>query len=86
MSLTSNSRSAILDSVGVYKFIVKEGTSEGFALISDDIRYPYVLAYSPQGSLADTLYNEGLDGYSDGYYDQVGLDFDNNKKLLKVEL
>ena len=63
MSLTSNSRSAILDSVGVYTFIVKEGTSEGFALISDDIRYPYVLAYSPQGSLADTLYNEGLAQY-----------------------
>lgn len=30
--------------------------------------------------------NWGWDGYSDGYYDQVGLDFDNNKKLLKVEL
>lgn len=28
----------------------------------------------------------GWDGYSDGYYDQGGLDFDNNKKLLKVEL
>lgn len=60
---TKTRGAASSDSIGVYKFIVKSGEMQGYGLVADDIRIPGVIAYCPEGSLNDTVYNEGLAAY-----------------------
>lgn len=49
-----------IDTVPIYEFTLSENGNEGFALVVGHSLYNDVLAYVPEGSLADTIYNEGL--------------------------
>jgi hypothetical protein len=61
--LTSVTRSIGRETIGVYKYVLSSKDSKGFALVCDDLRQPGILAYCPEGSLNDTLFNEGLAQY-----------------------
>ncbi|MFT3993967.1 MAG: C10 family peptidase [Dysgonomonas sp.] len=49
-----------VDTIPIYEFIMSENGNEGFALVAGHSLYNDVLAYSENGSLADTTFNEGL--------------------------
>ena len=63
ISVPSATRTVNVGSVGLYKYILESEGIKGFALVSDDIRYPRVLVYCPEGALSDTLFNEGFAQY-----------------------
>lgn len=47
--------------IPIYEFTISEdGNKTGFALVVGDRRFDEVIAYAPYGSLADTVFNEGL--------------------------
>ncbi|MCD7963402.1 MAG: C10 family peptidase [Rikenellaceae bacterium] len=48
------------DETSVYEILFRDGETDGFAYMSGDKSFPVILAYGPEGSPDDTLYNEGL--------------------------
>lgn len=51
----------VIETTPIYEFITSTGNNKyGFALVVGDSRFNEVIAYAPEGSLADTIYNEGL--------------------------
>lgn len=60
-SIGVNSRSLnASDSVVIYSFETEDGPNKGFGIVVGDKRFPHVLSYVENGSLIDTVYNEGL--------------------------
>lgn len=55
--LKTNSNS---EELSIYNFTISSGNTKGFALIPADIRCGEVIAFSPYGSLNDTIFNKGL--------------------------
>jgi len=55
-----------IDTLSVYLIEYEKNGVKGFSIASDDYRIPLVLALSENGSLADTLYNQGLAIYIEG--------------------
>lgn len=59
--LKSAEATEIIETTPIYEFITSTGNNKyGFALVVGDSRFNEVIAYAPEGSLADTIYNEGL--------------------------
>ncbi len=62
--LLKNSEDAVIKDVPIYEFTISENENEyGYALVGGDKRFDDVIAYVPNGSIADTMYNEGLADY-----------------------
>lgn len=60
---TVSTRNNVNVSIGLYKYILNSNDSKGYALVCDDVRYPKVVAYCPEGNLSDTIFNKGLARY-----------------------
>lgn len=60
LTTKSNETSSKEENIPVYEFSTNENGNEGFALVLADKRIQNVLAYSPSGSLNDTIFNLGL--------------------------
>lgn len=60
--------------IPIYEFkLESEDGQEGFAIILGDARFEEVVAYSPKGSISDTLYNEALAVFLSGVSDYAEL-------------
>lgn len=59
-SVLAKSNISELDSVSIKTFDIAENDKKGFVMMLADKRFPRLLAYVPNGSLKDTIYNEAL--------------------------
>lgn len=74
---------AIDEDIPVYEFSLKNGRDIGFALILSDKRIQNVLAYSPNGSLNDTVFNLGLKYFVRAIPDHIKYSLDNSSSKFE---
>lgn len=79
----NNNVAILVDTIPIYEFTVSNNENEGFALVCGNSLYNDVLAYVPNGSLADTIYNKGLALFMASMPENISSSIEENYSFLK---